>query len=77
MAIDEAEDDPEARVILLRAEEPAFCAGYGLDWSTEYQASESSSGRVWDSVVDMRMMSRFVDTYMKLWFARKPTIAAV
>ena len=25
----------------------------------------------------MRMMGRFVDTYMKLWYARKPTIAAV
>src|SRR5207249_1955595 len=34
-------------------------------------------GRVWDSVADWRMMRRFVDTYMKLWYARKPTIAAV
>jgi enoyl-CoA hydratase len=25
----------------------------------------------------MRMMGRFVETYMKLWYARKPTIAAV
>ena len=25
----------------------------------------------------MRMMRRFVDTYMKLWYASKPTIAAV
>jgi enoyl-CoA hydratase len=33
--------------------------------------------RVWDSVADYRMMSRFVDTYMKLWYASKPTIAAV
>lgn len=76
-AIDEADADPDVRVMLLRAEGPAFCAGYGLDWSTEYQAAEASSGRVWDSVTDMRMMSRFVDTYMKLWYASKPTIAAV
>ncbi len=34
-------------------------------------------GRVWDSVSDMRMIGSFVDTYMKLWYARKPTIAAV
>jgi enoyl-CoA hydratase len=33
--------------------------------------------RIWDSVADMRMMGRFVDTYMKLWYAKKPTIAAV
>ena len=72
-AIDDADADPDVRVILLRAEGPAFCAGYGLDWSTSAQAGEGQ----WDSVRDYRMISRFVDTYMKLWYAAKPTIAAV
>src|SRR6185369_13157649 len=81
-AIDELERDEEVHVILLRAEGPAFCAGYGLDWSTVGQAREDKASaegarRVWDSVADMRMMGRFVETYMKLWYARKPTIAAV
>jgi enoyl-CoA hydratase len=83
-AIDEADADPQARVILLRAEGPAFCAGYGLDWATAAQSGErdlgnpgAGGGRVWDSVSDMRMMGRFVETYMKLWYAHKPTIAAV
>jgi enoyl-CoA hydratase len=86
-AIDEAEADPEVRVMLLRAEGPAFCAGYGLDWSTAAQGAEKQLGvgayepqqgrRVWDSVADMRMIGSFVDTYLKLWYARKPTIAAV
>jgi enoyl-CoA hydratase len=80
-AIDAADADHDVRVILLRAEGPAFCAGYGLDWSTAAQADESkriaSGGRVWDSVADYRMMKTFVDTYMKLWYAQKPTIAAV
>lgn len=84
-AIEEADGDPEVRVMLLRAEGPAFCAGYGLDWATVAQArAEGPAGdaagadrRVWDSVSDMRMMGQFVDTYMKLWYARKPTIAAV
>lgn len=80
-AIDEADADHDVRVILLRAEGPAFCAGYGLDWSTAAQADEtrrSAAGdRVWDSVADYRMMKTFVDTYMKLWYAQKPTIAAV
>jgi len=75
--IDEADADPAVRVILLRAEGPAFCAGYDLDWSTEAQPEEGKRGRVWDSVADLRMISRFVDTYMKLWYAAKPTIAAV
>lgn len=84
-AIDDADADRDVHVILLRAEGPAFCAGYGLDWSTVAQfdertiadANTPSRKRVWDSVADMRMMQRFVDTYMKLWYAHKPTIAAV
>ena len=76
-AIDDADADPAVHVILLRAEGPAFCAGYGLDWSTAAQATVEGRDRVWDSVADYRMISRFVDTYMKLWYAAKPTIAAV
>jgi len=77
-AVDDADADPAVHVILLRAEGPAFCAGYGLDWSTVAQADEGKrSTRVWDSVADLRMIGRFVDTYMKLWYAAKPTIAAV
>ena len=76
-ALDEADADRDVRVILLRAEGPAFCAGYGLDWSTAAQAGEEGRTRVWDSVADVRMIGRFVDTYMKLWYAAKPTIAAV
>lgn len=72
-----ADEDREARVILLRAEGAAFCAGYGLDWSTDAQADEGSGGRIWDSVSDYRFMKRFVDVYMQLWYAAKPTIAAV
>ncbi|HYN35920.1 MAG TPA: crotonase/enoyl-CoA hydratase family protein [Actinomycetota bacterium] len=76
-AIDEGDADPETKVILLRAEGPAFCAGYGLDWSTELQAQELEAGRAWDSANDLRQISTFVDVYMKLWYAWKPTIAAV
>src|SRR3954447_618407 len=58
VAIDEADADSDVRVILLRAEGPAFCAGYGLDWSTRAQAQEEGSAqrRVWDSVADYRMI---------------------
>jgi enoyl-CoA hydratase len=76
-ALDEADQDEDSRVILLEAEGPAFCAGYGLDWATAYQAREEGTERVWDSVTDMRLMSSFVEVYMKLWYAWKPTIAAV
>lgn len=84
-AIDAGDADPAVRVMLLRAEGPAFCAGYGLDWATVAQAREGSAAddrpggrqRVWDSVSDLRVMSSFVDAYLKLWYARKPTLAAV
>ncbi len=76
-AIDEADADPDVHVILLAADGPAFCAGYGLDWSTQAQAAEGMGRRIWDSVSDLRMISQFVNTYMKLWYAAKPTIAAV
>jgi enoyl-CoA hydratase len=76
-AVDEANADEAVHVILLRAEGPAFCAGYGLDWSIEAQSRESARARVWDSVADLRMISTFVDSYMKLWYSSKPTIAAV
>jgi len=105
-AIDAGDEDPSVGVLLLRAEGPAFCGGYALDWGTAAQAAELvASGdpatqqgaptrarsstdrpaqraegerrRVWDSIADHRMMSRFVDVYMKLWYARKPTLAAV
>ena len=157
-AIDAADADRAVRVILLRAEGPAFCAGYDLRGSTAAQAREASRvrlepdaqgaashraapefdqqagnaparhptqqqteadaraqpasearsedgvraessrregatapapwlpGRVtdgersqknWDSVADLRMMGEFVATYMKLWYAKKPTLAAV
>src|SRR3989442_9361891 len=77
-AIDEADADPAVHVILLRAEGRAFSAGYGLDWATAAQAREAApTRRVWDSVADLHMMKTFVDTYLKLWYAAKPTIAAV
>jgi enoyl-CoA hydratase len=76
-AIDDADRDRDVAVMLLRAEGPAFCAGYGLDWSTLAQADAEKSEQVWDSVADMGLIGSFVEVYQKLWYARKPTIAAV
>lgn len=79
-AIDDADRDRSVRVMLLRAEGPAFCAGYGLDWATVRPPTPDPGTPpppAWDSVQDMGMIGRFAETYMKLWYARKPTIAAV
>lgn len=86
-AIDDAQDDRGVRVILLDAEGPAFCAGYGLDWATaaqaagdaggESQTAGSGRGVPYDVVADRRMIAAFADTWAKLHDSVKPTVAAV
>ena len=75
--LDEADRDDSVKVVLLRAEGPAFCAGFGLDWSTAGQASSDAEGPVWDSMVDLAMIGRFASTWAKLFELSKPTLAAV
>ena len=77
-ALDDAERDRAVHAVLLRAEGPAFCAGYQLDWATSGQAAaDAAPGRVWDSVADVQMIGRYAQTWAKLHTISKPTIAAV
>lgn len=77
-ALDDAETSESVKVVLIRAEGRAFCAGFGLDWSTIAQSDEErDSGRVWDSVSDVRQIGRYGNTFAKLHEISKPTIAAV
>ena len=76
-ALDAADRDRDVRVVLIRAEGRAFCAGFGLDWSTAGQAVSESQGPVWDSVADLAMISTFARTWARLHEISKPTIAAV
>ncbi|HVM18899.1 MAG TPA: enoyl-CoA hydratase-related protein [Egibacteraceae bacterium] len=74
-ALDHAQADPGVRVILLDAEGPAFCAGYGLDWSTAAQAADDE--RRWDTAADLHAIGPFAKTWAKLHDSTKPTLAAV
>ncbi|MDA3029617.1 MAG: crotonase/enoyl-CoA hydratase family protein [Actinomycetota bacterium] len=79
-AIESAQHERSIKVLLLDAEGPAFCAGYGLDWSTDEQAAEEDrgrTGRIWDSAADLHMIGQFADTWAQLHDSVKPTIAAV
>jgi enoyl-CoA hydratase len=77
-AIDDAHRARDVRVILLDAEGPAFCAGYGLDWSTAAQAGDDQgSERAWDTAADLHGIGPFAATWAKLHDSTKPTIAAV
>ena len=75
-ALDSAERDGQVKVVLLCAEGRAFCAGFGLDWST---SGPEVGGKepVWDTVSDVRMIGRFGNTFAKLHEISKPTVAAV
>ncbi len=75
--LDAADADRSVHVVLLRAEGRAFCAGFGLDWSTAAQSAEPADARVWDSMADLGMIGRFARTFAKLFECSKPTIAAV
>ena len=81
-ALDDAQSDRDVRVVLLDAQGPAFCAGYGLDWSTAAQAADdgaaSAAGpRAWDSAADQHVIGPYAATWAKLHDSSKPTIAAV
>jgi enoyl-CoA hydratase len=82
-ALDAAERDDGVRVVLLSAEGPAFCAGFGLDWSTAGRATAAAGAgageraRVWDTVADVEMIGTFGRTFARLHEISKPTIAAV
>lgn len=77
--LDRAQREPGVRVILLDAQGPAFCAGYGLDWSTRRQADSAAGprARVWDVAADQHLIGSFADTWAKLHDSAKPTVAAV
>ena len=77
-ALDDAERDRDVKVVLVTAEGSAFCAGFGLDWSTAGANLERNGrDRVWDSVADVQMVGSFGNTFAKLHSISKPTVAAV
>ena len=78
-ALDDADRDGAVRVVLLCAEGRAFCAGFGLDWSTAGDAAAGGGrpARVWDTVTDVEMIGTFGKVFAKLHDISKPTVAAV
>ena len=77
-ALTDADRDRSVKVVLVRAEGRAFCAGFGLDWSTMAPAADGQApGPVWDTVADVQMIGTFGNTFAKLHTISKPTIAAV
>lgn len=76
-AVDDANRDPDVRVIVLRGAGPAFCAGYDLQTAPTAEAMVQQRPGGWDPVADFRGMSRNVRAFMSLWESAKPVIAQV
>jgi enoyl-CoA hydratase len=75
-AVAQANADSAVRVIVLRGEGRAFCAGYDLDWGTRLE-HEIQAEADWDPVRDFVAMSENLRCFMSLWHSRKPVIAQV
>ena len=73
-ALDAADRDAAVKVVLLSAEGRAFCAGFGLDWSTSVPAPAATGRRTGcgTRVADVQMIGRFGKTFAKLHTIRSP-----
>ncbi len=67
LAMDLAEADPDVRVIVLRGDGRAFCAGFDLD--------EVDDGASVDEV--RTVLAADLDVIMRFWRSPKPTLSAV
>jgi len=76
-AVERANGDSAARVIVLRGAGRAFCAGYDLQLAPQAEADIQQRTGGWDPVADYRMMSENVRAFMSLWQSAKPVIAQV
>jgi len=69
-ALDQAEEDPAVRVVILSGEGRAFSAGFDLDMG-------SPSGGESEQAFLRRELRRDFDLIMRFWHCPKPVIAAV
>jgi len=75
--VEEANLDPEVRVIALAGNGKGFCGGYDLVEYAETQAPNHDRGEPWDPVTDWQMMSRNLRGFMSLFHSDKPVICKV
>lgn len=75
-ALDRAQADATVRAVRLRGAGRAFCAGYDIGWGAEVMQTLEREG-VWDPMADYALISRYVESYMRLWRSPKPVIAQI
>ena len=72
-AFDQAEADPEVRVIILSGAGKSFCSGYDRDDSPYLTRPEGG----WKTDVVLERLGDIEARYMRIWNCPKPTIAQV
>ena len=77
-AVERANDDPVARVIVLSGRGKAFCAGYDLNAYAESPGTHPGiQDMPWDPMKDFAFMKRNTDHFMSLWRSLLPVICKV
>ena len=69
-----AEKDAEVKVVVLKGNGPAFCAGYDLKESYYLTGPREDPGN-WDFKKAMMMLRDIEHHYLRIWNFPKPTIA--
>src|SRR4051794_38176795 len=76
-AVEDADRNPEVRVMCLSGRGKGFCGGYDLAAYAEEAIPNHDPGEVWDPIVDWQMMSRNVRGFASLMRADKPVVCKV
>jgi enoyl-CoA hydratase len=76
-AVEAANRDDDAHVIVLTGAGRAFCSGYDLKDYAEAEDAPYSQEMPWDPTIDFDLMYRNTQDFMSLWRSHKPTIAKV
>lgn len=76
-AVERANADDAARVIILQGAGQAFCAGYDLAHYAENNPRKITQDMPWDPMKDYAFMWSNTQKFMSLWRSMKPVIARV
>ena len=76
-AVERADLDPDAHVLLLAGNGKGFCGGYDLVAYAEAQIPNHDPAEPWDPMLDYAFMSRNVRSFMSLFHCTKPVVCKV
>ena len=77
-AVEKANNDPKAHVIVLAGAGKAFCAGYDLTYYAEAAGTNAGVQEMpWDSMKDYAFMMRNTERFMSLFRSYRPVICKV